>query len=41
MTTQANDQDDFNLDSLDVPETEIEYQQDDGNSECEDGACKI
>lgn len=28
-----------NLDA--IPGVEIEYQKDDGNSDCEDGACKI
>jgi hypothetical protein len=38
MTTDIDD--DFDLDSLDIPEIDIEYQEDDGNSDCGD-SCAI
>jgi hypothetical protein len=28
-------------DNLDIPDAEIEYQEDDGNSNCDGGACTI
>lgn len=42
MTEQKEDE--FTLDAfddLDIPDKEIEYQEDDGSNDCEDGACKI
>ena len=32
---------DASLDAFDIPDVEIEYQEDDGNSTCEGGACTI
>jgi hypothetical protein len=29
------------LDGLDIPDKDIEYQEDDGNSNCDDGGCTI
>ena len=34
------DEDDWGIENIDVPEREIEYQEDDGNSDCGD-SCTI
>lgn len=31
----------YSFDDLDIQDVEIEYQEDDGNSSCESGACAI
>ena len=31
----------YSFDDLDIPDVEIQYQEDDGNSSCESGACAI
>ena len=32
---------DMLMDNLDIPDVEIEYQEDDGNSNCDGGGCTI
>lgn len=31
----------YSFDDLDIPDVDIEYQEDDGDSNCESGACAI
>lgn len=41
MQDEDNDSMDIDLDGIEVPEIDIEYQEDDGNSNCEGGGCTI
>lgn len=41
MKTELDSEESDDLDGLNIRDIDIEYQEDDGNSNCDDGGCTI